>query len=110
MVKLRLKKVPQSARLSAGGGVNTIWAMPTWGWRQPERGFPKPSHDDVHKNENREKTYPSVKVHLLQKEQTQLLQKVESPENRTFPPLMELRIRSRVSSDPLSTDWSYGCF
>ena len=40
MVKLRLKKVPQSARLSAGGGVNTIWAMPTWGWRQAERGFP----------------------------------------------------------------------
>ena len=32
MVKSRLKKVPQSARLSAGGGVNAIWAMPTWGW------------------------------------------------------------------------------
>ena len=41
MVKSRLKKVPQSARLSAGGGgVNAIWAMPTWGWRQVERGFP----------------------------------------------------------------------
>ena len=32
MLKSRLKKVPQSARLSAGGGVNAIWAMPTWGW------------------------------------------------------------------------------
>ena len=32
MVKLRLKKVPQSARLSAGGGVIAIWAMPTWRW------------------------------------------------------------------------------
>ena len=41
MVKSRLKKVPQSARLSAGGGVNAIWAMPTWGWWQVERGFPK---------------------------------------------------------------------
>ena len=31
MVESRLKKVPQSARLSAGGGgVNAIWAMPTW--------------------------------------------------------------------------------
>ena len=30
MVKSRLKKVPQSARLSAGGGgVIAIWAMPT---------------------------------------------------------------------------------
>ena len=28
MVKSRLKKVPQSARLSAGGGVIAIWAMP----------------------------------------------------------------------------------
>ena len=27
MVKARLKKVPQSARLSAGGGVIAIWAM-----------------------------------------------------------------------------------
>ena len=26
MVKLRLKKVPQSTRLSAGGGVIAIWA------------------------------------------------------------------------------------
>ena len=24
-----------------GGGVNAIWAMPTWGWRQVERCFPK---------------------------------------------------------------------
>ena len=28
MVKSRLKKVPQSARLSAGSGVIAIWAMP----------------------------------------------------------------------------------
>ena len=28
MVKSRLKKVPQSARLSAGGGVIAFWAMP----------------------------------------------------------------------------------
>ena len=28
MVKSRLKKVPQSARLSAGGVVIAIWAMP----------------------------------------------------------------------------------
>ena len=34
--------MPQSARLSAGGGgVNAIWAMPTWGGGQVERGFPK---------------------------------------------------------------------
>ena len=41
MAKSCLKKVPQSARLSAGGGVNAIWAMPTWGGGQVKRGFPK---------------------------------------------------------------------
>ena len=40
MVKSRLKKVPQSARLSAGGGVIAIWALPTWRWGQVERCFP----------------------------------------------------------------------
>ena len=40
MVKSRLKKVPQSARLSAGGGVIAIWAMPKQRWGQAERGFP----------------------------------------------------------------------
>ena len=43
------KKVPQSARLSAGGGgVNAIWAMPKWRGGQAERGFPKALSDDVH--------------------------------------------------------------
>ena len=40
MVKSCLKKVPQSARLSAGGGVIAIWAMPTWRGGQAERCFP----------------------------------------------------------------------
>ena len=42
MVKSRLKKsAPECPFECGGGGVNAIWAMPTWGWRQVERGFPK---------------------------------------------------------------------
>ena len=42
MVKSRLKKsAPECPFECGGGGVNAIWAMPTWGWRQAERCFPK---------------------------------------------------------------------
>ena len=41
MVKLRLKKsAPECPFECGGGGVNAIWAMPTWGGGQVERGFP----------------------------------------------------------------------
>ena len=41
------KKVPQSARLSAGrGGPIAIWAMPKWRGRQPIRVFPKGNGHD----------------------------------------------------------------
>ena len=36
------KKVPQSARLSAGGGPIAIWAMPKCRGRQGKRVFPNP--------------------------------------------------------------------
>ena len=35
-----------------GGGVNAIWAMPTWGWRQVERGFPYGNAADDDNNVN----------------------------------------------------------
>ena len=41
MVKNCPKKVPQSARLSAGGGPIAIWAMPKWRGRQNLWVFPK---------------------------------------------------------------------
>ena len=33
-------KVPQSARLTEGGGAIAIWAMPLWTWRHFRGGFP----------------------------------------------------------------------
>ena len=42
MGKSRLKKsAPECPFECGGGGVNAIWAMPTWGWWQVERCFPK---------------------------------------------------------------------
>ena len=40
VVKMARIKVPQSARMSAGGGPIAIWAMPKWRGRQPIRVFP----------------------------------------------------------------------
>ena len=34
------KKCPRVPVWVRGGGVNAIWAMPTWRWWQAERGFP----------------------------------------------------------------------
>ena len=48
MVKSRLKKsAPECPFECGGGGVNAIWAMPTWGWRQAERGFPYNSQQSM---------------------------------------------------------------
>ena len=48
MVKSRLKKsAPECPFECGGGGVNAIWAMPTWGWRQAEKCFPNSSEEEL---------------------------------------------------------------
>ena len=38
--KIAPEKSAPECPFECGGGVTAIWAMPTWGWRQVERGFP----------------------------------------------------------------------
>ena len=61
------KKVPQSARLSAGGGGEiAIWAMPTWRWWQVERCFPYGSAADCRTGSLNQGFYKSKCFHHVE--------------------------------------------